>query len=229
MCTQINDQLRSFIHRQPVFLALDNVSEETFEEAKVLLTAGFHIDSIVMVAARTVDILSRLNIDRSDCLEMPELEEEDARELFLHHAVPDLHVANADDKWIIDRCIAQCRFRKGKKDDEHYLPLALEVLGIELRCFGYNPRIWLENLSKGNKFNCFRRKDHPIFSRLRIEFDALTTKDQLLFMDVALYLPNRSSAMGDLNNFEWLSIVHRSEVSRIKDRVRSSHLSESAT
>ena len=80
---------RRRIRQQQVFLALDNVWQQSIEEAKVYLRACLHHQSIVITTARSVDLLGRLNVDKNDCMEMPELEEEDARWLFLHHAAPN--------------------------------------------------------------------------------------------------------------------------------------------
>jgi hypothetical protein len=232
---QTTNLIRRRICQQQVFLALDNVWQQSVEEAKVYLRAGFHHGSIVMVTARSIDILSRLNIDKGDCLEMPELTEEDAKCLFLHHAAPGLQFISEDDKQKIQHCVRQCKFRKGVNMGEHFHPLALKVLGAQLGSLGGDPSIWVENLSKDDKFNQFREKEHPIFSILRRGYDSLLEEDQLLFMDGILFHPPQGQfwigrdyfATGGgsvrdalrLDIYEWLSIVHKSEVRVIKDRV----------
>lgn len=243
---QTDDLLRRRIRQQKVFLALDNVWQESTEPAKVYLRAGFHRGSIVLVTARSLDILGHLNIERSDCMEMPEFEEEDAKQLFLHHAAPTLQFLSKDDEQNIQYCIRQCQFRKGANMKTHFHPLALKVLGAQLGSLGCDPSIWVENIFKDDKFNQFQVKDHPIFSILRRGYDSLCEKDQLLFMDGVLFHPAQRSywscqnffpTMDEQHHFfptaeerhifqfdmyEWLSIVHESEVRLIKERVRIS-------
>jgi len=204
-------------------MALDNVWPESLEEAKVYLRMGFHDGSIVMVTARSIDVLACLNIDSSDCLEMPKLEEEDAKYLFLQSSGVQLQSISDDDEQRILQCVRHCQFRKGANMDEHFHPLALKVLGAQLGSLGLNPKIWVENLSKGDKFNQFGVKDHPIFSVLRRGYNSLSIADQLLFMDSILFYPRHNfKEVKDfyLDIFVWLSIVHGIEVWRIKDRVR---------
>ncbi|KAG0606394.1 hypothetical protein M758_9G137800 [Ceratodon purpureus] len=225
--------LRRRIRQQQVFLALDNVWQQSVEEAKIYLRAGFHHGSIVMVTARSIDILSRLNIDKGGCLEMPELNEEDAKWLFLHHAAPELQFINEDEEQKIQYCVKHCQFHKGANMGQHFHPLALKVLGAQLGSLGRDPSIWVENLSKDDKFNQFREREHPLFSILRRGYDSLCKDDQILFMDGVLFNPSQRHLYMDdyfvtagldhmyrLDLFEWLSLVHKSEVRIIKDRLQ---------
>jgi len=91
-----------------VFLALDNVWQESLEQAKDYLKVGFHHGSIMMVTACSIDILDCLNINKSDCLEMPDLDEEDAKRLFFHSAAPRIQFISEGDEPKIQYCIKQC-------------------------------------------------------------------------------------------------------------------------
>lgn len=74
--------------KKPKFLALDNVKDnlKSIEAAQRFLKACYGSGSVVFVTARSLDVLKKLNLDESQCLEIPELEEGEARSLFLHSA-----------------------------------------------------------------------------------------------------------------------------------------------
>lgn len=220
--------------RQPVFLALDNVCEESIQEANGYLEVCARNGSIVMVTARTIDVLHRLGIDETDCLEMPELDEEDAKQLFLYHAACGVKFFSEDDNQKVLHCVKQCKFHKGANMGEHFHPLALQVLGAQLRSLGSDPSIWMENLQQKHNFNQFG-EEHPIFNVLRGAYDSLLEEDQLLFMDIVLFNSSQKSTgfyhvnplLGDMRQmfyldiYQWLSIVHGVQVQIVKDRVRT--------
>jgi len=131
------------------------VWQESLEQAKEYLRVGFHDGNIVMVTTHSINILGHLNIDKSDCLKMPNLEEEDAKQLFLHSAIPCLQFISEGDEPKIQYCIRPSWFRKGVNIKEHFHPLALKVLGTQLESLRCDPSIWVENLSKDDKFTNF--------------------------------------------------------------------------
>ena len=211
---------------EKVFLALDNVWQESKEEAMVYVQeVCYGCGSIVLVTARSIDILDSLKIDRMDCFEMPELEKEDARQLLLHHAAPGFQSQSKDDEKDIWYCVEQCRFSKGGNKGVHFHPLALKVLGLQLHNMECNPRKWVKSLSRDHKFDQDRKKEHPIFCILGRGYDLLREEDQLLFMDAVLSNPSqrwywkREYQKYGVNFYEWLSIVHNSQESSIKKRV----------
>ena len=208
------------MQKQAVFLAIDNVSDNTksIELAKYLLSAGFDEKSVVIVTARSLDVLKikHLDIDDSDCLEMPELEEEEAKSLFLQHAICDMlpEERNAVDDKIISLCIKRCYFQKHRGGESyHYHPLALKVLGVQLGFDKYDPDRWASQLKEFDTFNPRGELEHPIFSSLRVSFDTLEPSDQLLFLDVALSVPESNEYGWSV--FEWLSMVHGISVSNV--------------
>ena len=217
---QCRDRLKRDTNKQTVFLALDNVSDSLtiMAQAKSYLTLGYREGSIIVVTARSLDILGALKIRESDCLEMPELEEAEARCLFMHHA--NLPPDEANKKSVFQH-VERCRFRKGNGSSYHYHPLALKVLGLQVG-FGFGS--WMESEKAVDVFNDLRNGDkHPVFSILRQSFDMLLPEDQLLFMDAALF--STASAVYSLERhgdyiFRWLSMVHGINVDVLKKRVR---------
>jgi hypothetical protein len=59
--------LKSHAVKERVFLALDNVSDESKEQAKSYLEANFGGGSVVLVTARSLDQLQCLGIHKDHC------------------------------------------------------------------------------------------------------------------------------------------------------------------
>jgi hypothetical protein len=221
--------LKRGIIKEAVFLALDNVShtQTSMDEAKSYLSASLPIGSIVLLTSRTKETLlyMRAHVEEGNCLEMPELDVEEAKSLFCKSS--DLELTSEVDGELILRCVERCRFEKDDgSGSSHYHPLTLDVLGKQLGCIA--SREWRAQLDKIDEdiFNLSKETDHPIFSILRRSFDVVSKEDQLLFMDVALFTPRRSyvwkyprgsyvwkyqflSSGHTLDGFEWLGMVHR--------------------
>ena len=173
------------------------------DQAQSYLTVGYNEDSIIIVTARSLDILRALEI--TDCLEMPVLEAGEARSLFMHHANLAIQEAN---KEMIMQHVNRCMFYNGNVSSLHYHPLALIVLGSQVAA-------GKRNVLAG--FNESSSHGHSVFSILRKAFDALSFSDKLLFMDVAL-----SRLSGD-HMFQWLSRIHNISVDTVKKKVRVLH------
>jgi len=203
-----------------VFLTIDNVSSATRTQALTLLRAKYGHGSVVIVTTRSLNELTSLGILASECIEMPELEMEEARSLFLYHAtcVPSTYSSNKDDHDLVALCIERCYFKKGNGISYHYHPLALQTLGEQLSCVGYVLEQWSLLLHEIDFLNPFGEPQHPVFSILRRSFDALNPQDQLLFMDAALFGPyiNPSS---QCSIFEWIGIVHGIPMTSVIGRV----------
>jgi hypothetical protein len=141
---QCKHRMKRTIKNKRVLLAIDNVyeSHQIVNQAKDILRSGFEEGSLVIVTARSLEELQNLGIHKSECMEMPELLEDEAMSLFLYHAAPGLHLRNVDFaiEKLIRQFVQQCRFGKGKGLSHHYHPLALKVLGGQ---FGNNPGQWL--------------------------------------------------------------------------------------
>jgi hypothetical protein len=212
------------MQKQAVFLAIDNMSDniKSIEQAKIFLSAGFDNGSIVIVTARSLEVLKlcHLGIDGSNCLEMPELQKDEAKSLFMENANFDCETRMDVDDEIIDSCLKRCYFKKGDGKSYHYHPLALKVLGVQLGCSKYDRNKWATKLKELDLFNLHREEEHPIFSILRKSFDILSSMDRMLFMDVALFLPGERFLNLNMTSFEWLSMVHGTNVRDIMERVR---------
>lgn len=205
-----------------VFLVIDNVSNshEVVDEAKDILRMGFLQEWTVVVTARSSVQLSSLSL--GECMEMPDLDEDDARSLFLYHAAPSSYLKHGikiDRHALKDlkQCIQRCYFNKGD-GRYHYHPLALKVLGGQL---GNDSSLWMDKVKSLDPFNQYQEegKVHPIFSILGRSFETLKPNVKLLFMDVALYLPQKSAHKFNMNIFEWLSMVHGASVRHIMTKV----------
>ena len=101
------------------------------------------------MTARSIEILKGLGIDRNGCFEMPEGEEEDARQLFLHCAASgcEFRLFTNKDEEDMQYCMKLCHFSKGENKGVHFHPLALKVLGSQLQGSECNPRKWVESIS----------------------------------------------------------------------------------
>ena len=212
------------MQKQTVFLAIDNMSDNvmSIDLVKLFLSAGFHYGSVVVVTARSLEVLKthHLNLDENSCLEMPELQKDEAKALFLQHAICDQEARAEVDNDILDRCLKRCYFRKGAGKSYHYHPLALKVLGIQLGFYKYDQNKWASLLKEFDTFNRRREDTHPIFSILRRSFDTLKPEDRMLFMDVALFLPEPVLSKTKWTALEWLSMVHGTSVHDMMERVR---------
>jgi hypothetical protein len=226
---QCRYRLKANLYRRPVFLAIDNVVErvESIDQATTYLMAGYNQGSIVIVAARSLGQLTGLGISESECLELPELEEDEARSLFLDQFRLIPETIDDDDEELLMRCVKRCRFRKGGSADHQFVPLALEVLGKQLwYLLGFNPRQWAVELQQIDTFNPIRQNEHPLFSILRWSYDALQREpDQLIFMDAALFFPrfinDWSGLVPKWSILDRLSLVLRIIVDAVKFLVSS--------
>lgn len=206
--------------QQKTFLAVDGVWDDSksIEQAKMFLEAPFHEGSVVLVTARSQSTLAFLGIDESKCFEMPELGKADAKKLFLYYAAKGKQFVTYEDNQNIEKCLRCCYYQRSEKQGSHYLPLALKALGLQLSRLGNNPSYWMKSLSKIKDFNHISEEENPVFSIIRLNFDRLSVKEQALFMDIALYWPQRQFLDDDIFRntyqdvmglFEWLSLVHR--------------------
>jgi hypothetical protein len=182
-------QLKYLVHkrisRQRAFLALDNIwdDSQSLNHARTILEAPFHKGSLVIVTARSKNTLELLGIHGDACIEMPELGEGDAMNLFLYHAARWKKFAKEEEKHDILLCVRRYYFQKGGGGDFHYHPLALQALGVQLCSVGDKPSKWMEKLPRVRNFNYFG-KENPVFDILRSSFDLLQQTEQSLFMDV---------------------------------------------
>ena len=222
---QCRDQLKRCVASEAIFLAVDNVSDslEVIRQAKTYVGARWGEGSVILVTARSLGELTCLKpyIRGSDCVEMPELKEAEARSVFLKYAGLEDGVATE----VVKRCVERCYFSKGEGKGGHYVPLALQVLGEQLGCMGYDAEAWDVRLKKiGDTFeNEMSGSKHPIFSILRTSYDCLSDEAKLLFVDVAIDLSFRRRSIRwawRWNILEWLGVVHGVSVNDVERQVR---------
>ncbi|KAG0559495.1 hypothetical protein KC19_10G109500 [Ceratodon purpureus] len=241
--------------KEAVFLALDNLldSNAAFKQVKRYLSAKLPSGSIVMVTTRSKDLLLNMRqyFNQNNCMEMPELNIEEATSLFVKSS--EFEKEGDDDARLIERCVMRCCFRKDdpcrsendnnncnhnypayyenereydhyydqiRRHNHHYHPLALDVLGRQLgRIDRSKWRVQLRLIDE-DIFNLTRESTHPIFSILKKSFYTLSPEDQLLFIDVALFLPHQVE--GGCNVIEWLGMVHSlPSIDDVKSRLES--------
>ena len=176
-----------------------------------------------MITSRSKMALMKLRpyIDERSCLEMPELMLEEAKCLFMRSFGFELR--DEVDEQLIDRCVKQCYFKKVESNSTyHYHPLALDVLGRQLGCM--DPKQWGAYLDKIG--DCISKQgmegNDRIFSILRTSFDTVMCDDQMLFMDIGLFIPDTLNGEDVL---EWLRIVHiASSVTDVMSCVSTKHI-----
>ena len=236
-CLQCRDVLlNKKIWKQKSFLTLDNVWDDTLEQGKLYLQAPFVEGSWVLIASRFKKTLISLNVDENACFEMPELDKDDARILFLQYAEKGEKIENPEDVHAIEECIKSCYFSKGEGRGSHYHPLSLKALGSFLQFGGEEPSVWVKDLQKLKDSSYLQYPVNPLFNILRSNFDRLSKGQQELFMDVAMFFPASTpnfnvdltfsprsvyaflDCMCDFKPdlMEWLCLVHNKEKEEIE-------------
>ena len=172
----------------------------------------------MIVTSRSCELLEWLHIYKECCFEMPVLDKKDATEVLLHSVEPKFDIESAKDyqRIAVETLVERCFMSKGPissvRSEKQYVPLALEVLGKQLRLpllrkTSMQLKKWVDNLD-------LKRSDqpeHPIFSFLRLSYDKLPSPEhKSIFIDVALYVPrqhdNTSASVSKV--CKWLSMVY---------------------
>ena len=186
----------------------------------------------MIVTSRSKKTLLRIGVDEDACFEMPELDNGDAREIFLYHATNGFFFETAKDVHAIEECIKSCYFGKGEGRGSHYHPLSLKVLGDCLNFARKEPSVWMEDLQKQKSSSYPQEQINALFNSLRINFDRLANGEQELFMDLAMFSPlcipdfrhgsmvlPESGSDFKLDLMEWLCLVHNKEKDVIENWV----------
>ena len=185
------------------------------------MEAPFQKGSFVVVTTRLGNTLKLLTIHGDACIEVLELGEGDAVNLFLYHAARGKQFAKEEEKHDILQCVRRCYFQKGG-GDSHYHPLALHALGVQLHCVGDKPSKWVEKLPRIRNFNHFGR-ENPVFDILRSSFDLLQQTEQSLFMDLLSFNPfsfhGTFLSSYAVEMMKWLCLVHKVDEDEIRSRV----------
>ena len=190
-----------------VFLAIDNVCNESLQHAEALLEMGFHPESLVIVTSREREVLERLGIRKEYCLKMPGLDKHDARAVALHFAPPGVYKSK----------LVKIRdgFMFGHESKSH-VPLALEVFGRHLSLA--LDKVLEMKANRDFTPDSMNSNEYQAWIPFLTSFDVFKWRfDNLprsmhkdIFIDVALLLPRRAD-----NSFAsvkdvcmWLSMVY---------------------
>jgi hypothetical protein len=223
---QCEDVLLKFkIWKKKTFLTIDNVWDDydSLQQGKLFLRAPFVEGSWVIITSRFRKTLISLNVDESACFEMPELDKDDARNMFLYHAANGKKFENTEDVDAIEECIKSCYFGKGEGRGSHYHPLSLKALGVFLQYGGKEPSVWMKDLQKLKDSSYLQEPINPLFNILRSNFDRLPKGEQELFMDLVVFFP-KSDCFDKPVLMEWLCLVHNKEKEMIENWVCSQSL-----
>ncbi|KAG0626642.1 hypothetical protein M758_2G140400 [Ceratodon purpureus] len=185
--------LRDHVHREPVFLAIDNVTgdESSLREAREYLEVGFHPKSRILITSRSVVNIRDLLPGSQFCMAMPGLWAKEAGEIFLRSAAPmkSIFGLTEEERRFVEICINKCIFdlegvvvwcepdvgmmrqlisQTGVWASNSYHPLALSALGDFFRRYS-------------NGTHMLRWKDHlgTSGSRLRMPGVVLTVSGGL--------------------------------------------------
>ncbi|KAG0605393.1 hypothetical protein M758_9G055500 [Ceratodon purpureus] len=197
--------LRVHVHREPVFVALDNVTGDVFSlrEARRYLQVRFHPKSRILITSRSVVNVRDLLPGSQFCMAIPRLTVEEAGEIFLRSAAPMRSISGLTDeeRRIVGLCIQQCLVEADGDEEKQlsiesdvwgriYHPLALSALGDFFHRLSSNSHIlrWKDHL-KTRKDLIKDVLSHPnvIERMIGLQFSILYPSDQLLFLDIALY------------------------------------------
>ncbi|KAG0614204.1 hypothetical protein M758_6G158700 [Ceratodon purpureus] len=208
--------LRVHVHREPMFLAIDNVigDESSLAEAREFLKVGFHPQSRILITSRSKANVQELLSGGEFCIAMPRLRVNEAGEIFLRSAAPMRSISGLTDeeRRIVGLCIQQCLFEsegnvvscephveeKGLFIESDvwesgwmsYQPLALSALGDFFRRNSSNSHIlrWKDHLEKNvDPFKDVWSSPDGIERIIGLQFSSLHPSEQLLFLDIALY------------------------------------------
>ena len=178
----------------------------------------------MIVTSRSKKTLIRIGVDEDACFEIPEIDKDDAREIFLYHADTGKSFENDKDVHAIEECIKSCYLGKGEGRGLHYHPLSLKALGEGLNSARKEPSVWMEDLLNLKSSSYPQEQINALFNIRKINFDRLSKGEQELFLDLAMFSPfcapdftqglmvfpeSVSDFKPDL--MEWLCLVHNKE------------------
>ncbi|KAH8972836.1 hypothetical protein BDL97_01G012400 [Sphagnum fallax] len=181
--TEDLDRIKQCMISKKVLVVVDDVGETKILEALLQLLTNKDVTNVdykskILVNCRNLQILKN-HVKESANLDMPLLEEEQAKELFMFHAFKHANHVTNDIKKISMEIIKACEG----------LPLSLEVLGSYL-CDISILEVWkaaLHTLKNGKNITG-GSKDEVLWTTLRISYDHLDTDHQNMFLDIACFL-----------------------------------------
>ncbi|KAG0586861.1 hypothetical protein KC19_2G122900 [Ceratodon purpureus] len=178
-------QLRGI--QQPVFLVVDNVTENSLEEAKWYANAEWPSNSYVLVTSRSREILEIVLGGKQYCKEFPQLTEKEAEKLFLSKALStDISREHTnDERQILQTCLSRCCI------DKQYIPRSLMKFAFFLHTKG-DILSWKNHIADAD-------------SILRLEYDNLDDVSKLIFLDLAIFAHEMSFTHMDFHDeLDWV-------------------------
>jgi hypothetical protein len=190
MYVQVRNLLIQHIPKHRLFLVVDNVwdQQKSEQEAQSFLSLPFKEGSVVLVTARSIEILNLFEniIPWKDCFSTPFLDTDAATNLFLNSAgYKSLLQLEPKKKDFIKTFVESCWFSMpGSLGGGEYHPLALRVLGGYV---GQYTGPW-EDIKIDFKKCGENEKIDPLFSVLEIGWEGLSTECRTLFLDIVQFM-----------------------------------------
>jgi hypothetical protein len=185
---QVLHLLIQHVPKHRLFLVVDNVWDQQRQEARSFLSLPFKKGSVVLVTARSIEILNLFNniIPWKDCFSSPFLDTHAATNLFLNSADhKSLSELEPKEKALTTTFVESCRFlMPGSSGCGEYHPLALTVLAGYV---GQYTGPW-ENIKIDFKSFGENEKIDPLFSVLEIGWEGLSPKCRSLFLDIVQFM-----------------------------------------
>jgi hypothetical protein len=140
MYVQVRNLLIRHVPKHRLFLVVDNVWEDSRREAKSFLSLPFKKGSVVLVTARSIEILNLFKniISWKDCFSTPFLDTHAATNLFLKSAdYRSFSELEPKEQALTTSFVDSCCFpMPGSSRGREYHPLALRALGGYVGQFG---------------------------------------------------------------------------------------------
>jgi hypothetical protein len=122
--------MQDHMKREPVFLIIDNVTNDAHSRNEVLayLKVEYHSQSKILVTSRSKEVVKDLLPNFNACMPVPHLNEEEASTIFMNKADPrkSISLLADEEKTSLQRCIQHCRFRSDEgASDENWGAITL--------------------------------------------------------------------------------------------------------
>ena len=221
---QVHSLLIQHVPMHRLFLVVDNVwdQQHSREEARSFLSLPFKKGSVVLVTARSIEILNLFDniIPRENCFSTPFLDTDAATNLFLN-AVGGKTLSDLEPKkqTLTLTFVRSCCFSlPGPLCGGEYHPLALRVLGGYV---GQYTGPW-EDIKVDFKSVGENEKIDPLFSVLEIGWEALSTKCRSLFLDVVHFSELRLFGREEDYFRKWYCTIYNEENANVREWVSPS-------
>ncbi|GLJ23430.1 hypothetical protein SUGI_0443460 [Cryptomeria japonica] len=196
------------------FLVVDNIGDEreSIDEARNLLDAGFGEGSMILLTARSPNILKSVipEIENS-IVPVPALNEDEAIAVLMDLPLEKVFELSSEQKHNARKCAQSCLFRRqGWEEGNYNNPLALKTYGAYLRDkFTCDSSKWVQ-IPEFSQYSVKYEAHQNIFAIFELSFNGLYRRHLKIFMLLNLYLP-QSRNYRDYKSFDeirkWLALV----------------------